>query len=799
MKAKVIAILLLGLPLLKGCSLELSTTQASSVSIVFSTPQSQAKSSFGWDEQRVESLGIYAYRNGLLEQQGYSDSESQVELSLLTGCSYNFYGLANCPEQSLPLHESELSSWRMSLQGQGVEPKAIPMSWEMKNHSFRASETFLVQLSRLFAKLSFGVDKDLSQELSIASIRLKNIPSSIAPFAQGGSRAVEGATCEGDYADSTDIARINNGGEIVLYVPENRQGDLLPSNTNPMQKLPDNIGPQANVCTYLEVGCNFSSSRVLSGDVTYRFYIGRDNCSNFDLVRNGDYDVLLCLTDDGLEEISWRVTANIHYREGLINCSITQGTRKTGELYIGEILKCRLDPLEELLQDFGNDGFLDCSIGLTDGANGILDNVECGPIYKEGGQYYCDIKAAKLLGEQKSLALYDTRGRYMSGDGGGLSLVVKKGRLYPSTRSVRVIMNEYPASVDFYLLDDDGLNINCSAAYDFDIQMYSGCSVVASADDDIGDYSSAIEEQLSRVVLGTKKSDGPLATAQVRISDEDLDDYSDVSSTLNNVLDGIVNIGFELHCPNAINSETVGIELWESGSEPPAEQRRHSVVITHGGRLSFTSCEDGDDVTYDPSFPQENWEREDIFTNDSYESWSLSNFDGSALTIDVYAIGSRYNSAQGLHYSGNTATHSFSCTNFGNGRESMIYRHEQFSASGSTYRFSPNIGLLEMSGNIVRGHWAGGQYVILVTAVDGNPVDLEINDNLTITDEFGGSWRSWFNYCGIDARVEQERFALKTTGFMGPYSLSGIAAIETAQSTALSGGNSYAVYILGGS
>ena len=71
----------------------------------------------------------------------------------------------------------------------------------------------------------------------------------------GGNRAVDATEVgTGDYASEADVTLLNEGQEISLYVLENRQGTLLPSNEDPWRKVPDSLDETvAACCTYLEV------------------------------------------------------------------------------------------------------------------------------------------------------------------------------------------------------------------------------------------------------------------------------------------------------------------------------------------------------------------------------------------------------------------------------------------------------------------------------------------------------------------------------------------------------------------
>ena len=129
---------------------------------------------------------------------------------------------------------------------------------------------------------------------------------------EGGSRALTAEeVMDGDYASAGDLNTLNTTGEgIHFYTLENRQGTLLPQVTDPWQKIPDNLS-NGNLCTYIEVNASFRQGFFYSGNVTYRFYLGQDSTTNFDIIRNNDMSVLLTLSGDnfgeGQQNISWKV------------------------------------------------------------------------------------------------------------------------------------------------------------------------------------------------------------------------------------------------------------------------------------------------------------------------------------------------------------------------------------------------------------------------------------------------------------------------------------------------------------
>ena len=47
------------------------------------------------------------------------------------------------------------------------------------------------------------------------------------------------------------------------------------------------------------------------GNFTYRFYLGGNSTTDFSLVRNRHYEIIIELNDDGVDEVSWRVDEDL--------------------------------------------------------------------------------------------------------------------------------------------------------------------------------------------------------------------------------------------------------------------------------------------------------------------------------------------------------------------------------------------------------------------------------------------------------------------------------------------------------
>jgi len=286
-----------------------------SIKILPDTESAQTKSSYDPDETLIHDIGVYAYRDGFLAGQVYSDDlSSELSIELVQSVSYNVYSLANFGEEiSLPELESELEAFTVAAQPARLDGCGIPMAAALPGITADEGEDVVIPLVRLYAKFGFSVDNSHLSEGSFefGSACIRQVSSYLGPFASGGYAAlVAGSVTDGDVLTASDLSRLNNGEELFFYVPENMQGTLLPLNSDPWKKVPAYMSGKEGICTYLEAGSSYSGTNE-SGTVTFRFYLGTDNCSNFDVERNSVYHVVLYPEDDPAGTDSWKISADV--------------------------------------------------------------------------------------------------------------------------------------------------------------------------------------------------------------------------------------------------------------------------------------------------------------------------------------------------------------------------------------------------------------------------------------------------------------------------------------------------------
>lgn len=271
------------------------------------------RSSISPDEDQIKNICVMAYdeKDGRLACAQTARSADEIEMELRAG-TYNIYVTANMGEFDAPIKEQDIGDAFHSIEDISQLGQALPMCWKDRT-VLRAGEktTIYAKLSRLVSKVDFSVETGVLKGLEITSVRLCQAAGVIRPFMEGGSRILYAdEAVDGDYASDEDISRLIAGESIFLYVTENCQGLLLPDNTDPWTKVPESIGKKAELCTYIEMEGRWNESSDYEGKVVYRFYLGEDAASNFDIRRNSLHNLTLYLEEESLDRISWKIDAS---------------------------------------------------------------------------------------------------------------------------------------------------------------------------------------------------------------------------------------------------------------------------------------------------------------------------------------------------------------------------------------------------------------------------------------------------------------------------------------------------------
>ncbi|MCQ2134166.1 MAG: DUF4906 domain-containing protein [Bacteroidales bacterium] len=259
------------------------------------------------DPTSIKEITLAAYSNGALADCRHFTGTSGLFLILNRSLDHTVLAIANMGDRSatMPSSLSDALKMKETLGWSSINSKGFPMAG-VSSYA-KGSSNARLTVKRLLAKVSLKIDTDWPGESSfkLKSITVGNTNSSVALF--GSSKAGSKADLiSGDYT-----ATLSN--PMVFYLPENLQGDLLPSNRDPYRKNLENLQASgksdlAELCSYMDVVLTQEDTYGVSGDRRYRFYIGSDNTGNFDVERNTDYEISLRLTLDGFNIVdNWKV------------------------------------------------------------------------------------------------------------------------------------------------------------------------------------------------------------------------------------------------------------------------------------------------------------------------------------------------------------------------------------------------------------------------------------------------------------------------------------------------------------
>lgn len=187
----------------------------------------------------------------------------------------------------------------------------IPYSGMVKRVKAEEGATVNVSCTYLFAKLSVTVDHSGLVNGSVAESVFRNSKlyvrganSVVKPFA---SSSVKAESASDILAVSDYSLTMENGGSLTFtyYVPENAQGDA--SVSDPLQKTT----AMKPLATYIEfetvVDGAAGTAGGYGGTVTYQFCPGANATTDFNVLRNTQYNVTLSFKAGSLFSPSWKV------------------------------------------------------------------------------------------------------------------------------------------------------------------------------------------------------------------------------------------------------------------------------------------------------------------------------------------------------------------------------------------------------------------------------------------------------------------------------------------------------------
>ena len=546
----------------------------------------RTKSSISPDEDLIKDINIYAYRNGKLVEHVFESNPTAVTFELYKGYVYNFYAISNMGKVEMPVNESQVGSY-INLWIATIDDldECIPMAWKTIGLAISgSSKNVNIKLDRLAARIGFTLDASLVNGLTITSVRLCQSASVVRPFESGGSKIVsKEESLDGDYATQGDLDALNAGKTIYFYTLENRQDNLLPQNPDPWQKVPDALGSKAELCTYIEAVGTFEEGFLFKGTVTYRFYLGKDNTSDFSVIRNTDMSITLTLTGEGLTEISWKVEPDVEVQPGYTDGYIDESLHPADDMYIGERFWYYMDVHPDLVTHLGGD--LDrCSLKLVSSDGGGIkfdeyDNDSSrGVIYVRGtcwskgtgtiwlcgpdGTPVTEVSERFNIQKPNMVASFYSYAEYGDSD-----IAIDEP---PYT-----VINGAEEKLHIYLTDNDGYNLNNDYLSGFDLTPFSfESNPYFESDYDItGNITITMTP-------GKSESNGPAATYTISCRNDGSD--PDINYELSRAIRGRDVISIDIDENNHSIYDVYSVDL---------EMEPVTLTVVDNGWAKYHSCQ----------------------------------------------------------------------------------------------------------------------------------------------------------------------------------------------------------------
>lgn len=283
----------------------------------------ESKSEVEMNDVLVEDVNVFVVDElGSVIYKGYHTNTVKLEIEAYEKMLYCVYAIANAGEALDGRNVEEIEGLVYSIPDIShiTSPNgAVLMSGKTDPQQLAGSNatsctttgtgtrSVTVYLTRCIAKVKLTADySQLNDdvEITVTKVQLRNVPACVNIF--GESRITEKRnSIDGETIirpSGTELAR-----GVVFHQFENMQGTLQPANTVQQEKQWNTSNPYSALCSYLELKATYSSPRKY-GDILYRFYLGKDMVTNYDVKRNSQMNITVSFINDGaVDENTWRV------------------------------------------------------------------------------------------------------------------------------------------------------------------------------------------------------------------------------------------------------------------------------------------------------------------------------------------------------------------------------------------------------------------------------------------------------------------------------------------------------------
>lgn len=243
-------------------------------------------------ETRIDDINMFLYpANGDKPRHIYVAPGRSVVLELPKG-EYTLFAAANLGTDTGEVSRDYLSALTVERDPVELAVGSLPMTAEQEI-SVQGETSVRMLLVRAVAKLNlaYSVAPALADELHIESVQLRCVSRRTHLFTQGRAAFAD------DTADCPKIATSDQKFAATYYLPENCQGE----NTKITDQKHKDATNAPELATYI-----FIQGEAAGKKVAYSIYLGLNNTTDFNVVRNTIYNIDILIL--GTNTVDWRVS-----------------------------------------------------------------------------------------------------------------------------------------------------------------------------------------------------------------------------------------------------------------------------------------------------------------------------------------------------------------------------------------------------------------------------------------------------------------------------------------------------------
>lgn len=266
------------------------TTQAQQITMTFKCDEMSPRSAP--NDTRIDDINLFLFPvNGGPARHIYIAPVQSIVLELPKG-DYTLYAIANLGRDTGDRAQDFVRLLRIELDPLALADSPFPMSAKQAV-TVRGDMQIAVCLVRAAAKVNFNyyVAEDFAKTFCVKSVQLRSVPCSTALFDSNRVQSTEAV------ADMPPVETSATTYAATYYLLENRQGQI--AGIGSQQQRDETHAPE--FATYIAIEGEAAGIKV-----AYRIYLGENNTTDFNVVRNRVYNINARIL--GMNTVDWRVS-----------------------------------------------------------------------------------------------------------------------------------------------------------------------------------------------------------------------------------------------------------------------------------------------------------------------------------------------------------------------------------------------------------------------------------------------------------------------------------------------------------